>query len=371
MAAPNPLPPNLQFTDSDWKELVANSHPGGGNAFSRRSADACLVGMVPFAKVRGFARYALGWSYVNVGSSSATLQRTPPIAHPIYTNLYCTSFTEVPFVLGDEDEDGEPAGTAFGSPYASSEEGYNPTLRGYGLYRKSRVVCKFAPLPYDLTKDEEMEASGLGEEFRWTEIDVGPKTDILSVDGQQLTFVEGNTPPFGNKVPGSVGQVLVKSDVRVTWYGVPKRWLFGATEKPTKILAGLGTVNDAEFYSNYPAGTLMCSAVTMQKSIWPFAVTSGAVIESQFEYDVQFLFSYFSPTRGPDANLTLPGGWNLQPWRGLGNYAAGAGNSSTASGYWYTCTFNGNIPLGNNTGGQTLFRTSDFSQMFTYALAAP
>ncbi len=348
MPAPNPLPVSEQFTEDDWKELVSSAQPGGGNAFTRHTAEATLVGLVPFNKLLGLARYALGWNYCN----GSTLQRIAPIAHPLYTNLNCTGFSELPYVPGIENQTGTVIPSSGDSNlFLEAKEplyaGVVP-LRGYSSYRKSRVTMRFGTLPFNLYDDDDLTTLFAGkEENRWTEIQTQPRMDILSVDGASLTFVES---PAAGTVPGKVGQVLVKSDVQVIWHDVPKTWLFTDNE-PVNIMAALGTVNSDTFF-NYVPGTLLLVGARLTRNMWSFAAGG----EDFFEYDVELLMSFFDPPTGAASPITH--GHNLQPWR------SPLPADKAASGKWFLATWTGDTPA---SGGRTLLQSSAFSDIFTNA----
>jgi hypothetical protein len=357
MSAPNPIPFDAQFTETDWKELVKNFHPGGGNAFTRHTADACLVGFVPFEKEFGFARYLLGYNAVDASSGTGLLQRTPPIEHPKWTGLFATGVTLNPWVARKTNRAGEielDPGNLFTDPVIGTT---NP-LRGYASYQYSHAVVKFAPLPYEILTDDEI-ASG-GEYLRWVEKNpLQPRMEYASIDGVNLSYAESygnvaNGTPFGQKISGSVGLPIVKPDFWIRWHDVPGTWILDGGN-PTKITDRLGTVNDSDFL-DYSKDELLFVSCRIDRNMWPLYAGE----EDKFEYTVDFGFQFFRP----DLGAAQGGGNALRAGHVTLPYFGNATGNSLGAGFNYFVTYSQN----GNASARPMLQSSDYKKLFEYVL---
>lgn len=396
MAAPDPLRGTAEeFTKKDWVEAVANFRPSGPNFLSRQKAEANLVGYIDSRKIRGCLRYCLGYNAIHrISPSSGTrLLRTNPVTHPIYPDLYCTGAAEEEFSpirgnVGVSDAklfgntqffDNDPHDTV--KEPLGKESNISQSLRG--SYRKARVTLRFEPLLGYVLNDERMVSEGtvLSESRRNTWMDQESRVDIVSLSGFQLKYAEGTglpagfSSPLGNAYPAEIGQVIVKSDVRVMWRDVPETYLFGGDtssvtrdRRPARILYRLGTVNDAAFFG-YPRGTLALMGVRMVRTPWPLYVPIkelGDAFEDHWEYTVEFLMTYFNPEKGftgnPAAKITDNLGWNNSIWRG--SLTGADGNA----GLWFLATYDGQTIFpkvaGNKEGSNCQFAYTDFTKLF-------
>ncbi len=332
MSAPDPYAgTEEEFTIADWKEVVANFRPGSGNSFSRRSGEASLTGLIPSVKLRGALRFFLG--YDNVSGTPKYINRTNPVYHPLYTNLICTNAGEEEFSPGDYRAGvGRVLKVAAKSAlsYSGSPIFVAPRCTHRTAYKKARVTLRFQPVEWGFAEDG---GSGGGGEFdrdheyqRNTYPEFEPRTEVLSLDGYQLIFAEGEncpgllTSPKGAAVPAPFGQLLVKPDLVFHWRNVPENFLM-QNGLPTKILEAVGKVN-ATAWRGYPAGTLLLVGAKLIRTPWGLA----AGTESLFNYDVALLMSYFNPTKGKTGNPAVPItdnlGHNNLPWQGLAQGAA-------------------------------------------------
>src|SRR4051812_41653130 len=100
MAAPNPYAGiTAQTFDpaTDWKEDAANYSPNGPAMFGPNGGEVALVGKVEALRAVACLRCFLGYSNITpyIGGTPAGppffLQRTPPVWHPDYPRLVCTS----------------------------------------------------------------------------------------------------------------------------------------------------------------------------------------------------------------------------------------------------------------------------------------
>lgn len=358
MAAPDPLAGTPgEFTLSDWKEAFRSSSPHGPAMFSKKNGEAGRVGYVPEAKSVGAMRFSLGYAAVSAGPVF-TLQRTPPVFHPKYPRLICTS-------ASDEEFAPDPTGR---SVKKAAEGAVNAarTLGNRGRYKKSRVTLRFSPVKYPILADDAI--PNRQEWRRWCWIDQEPRTEVLSLSGFQMRYIEGtglaapSSSPLLQPYPAEAGAVIIKSDLRVVWEDVPEDYVMAVgTVFPFNILSGLGKVNSAN-WQNFFKGTLLLNGVKFTRDPWALALGT----ESAFSYTIEFLMSFFDPPKGftgnPPVSLTRvdpvtgeptdPRGHNCFPWRG--NFTAGDINA----GRWFAASFTG------DPGDKRMYDSFNFDKLF-------
>lgn len=388
MAAPDPYAnasPALRFSPTNWRERAANYSPNSAALFGPQGGEAALVGEVDWLRVPACLRFFLGYSNITPvypANGPYYLQRTPPVYHPRYPRLICNSVAAEDFHLKPVNAGGgnstlKTSVTELPPLTAGIPASYN-TIRGTSIvsqtsYDLSKITARFAPIPYLMLGDSQTQIGGAGgEEWRrWTWINQAPKTEIISLNGFQQIFFEGDgfpTPPsptsnpYGNAFPSDIGTILVKSDIEITWEAVPEGWIFGRGPDdmpdnfPRNILLGLGTVNETEFLG-YVAGTLLLNGVILERRPWPLAAGG----ESLNNYTVRFQVSFFDPTKGYSyiggipVQLNRPGdarGHNCLIWRG--SFETGDLNA----GMWFGASYDG------ATTGNGQFRKSEFRKLF-------
>ncbi len=326
MAAPDPyVATEEEFTIADWKEAVANFRPGSGNSFSRESGEASLTGYIPAVKLRGALRFFLG--YDNVSGTPKYINRTNPVYHPFYTNLVCTNAGEEEFKPSDYRAGvGRILKVAAKSAldYSGSPIFVAPKCTHRTAYTKARVTLRFQPVQWGFAEDGSIDRDHEYQRNTYPEFE--PRTELLSLDGYQLIFAEGEscpgplTNPKGAAVPAPFGQILVKPDIVFHWKHVPESFVM-LNGLPTKILEAMGKVN-ATAWRGYAAGTLLLVGAKMVRTPWSLA----AGTEDLFNYQIALFMSHFNPTKGKTGNTAAPItdnlGHNNLPWQGLAHGAA-------------------------------------------------
>lgn len=375
-----------------WKEDAKNYSPNGAAMFGPNGGEAGLVGNVDCARSIAAFRFFLGYSNITpVYPAGGTyyLNRTPPVYHPKFPRLVCVSvagedFGLYPLGIGNGPKSIKNIETVLPALPAGAPTSYNvvdgTSISFMTSYRKTKVTARFAPVPYRMLNDSQINIGNGGDEWkRWVYVNTNPKAELLSLSGFKQRYFEGTgtaapvSSPSGNDYPSDVGTVLVKCDVEIIWKSVPEEWIFSrdtvntvdVVPFPRNILLGLGSVNSTNFM-NYLAGTLRLDSARLDRSPWPLC----AGTESRFNYDVTFGCSFFDPEKGytgagPPVKLnrvdgsgepTDPRGHNCMPWRG--NFTA----SDINAGLWFGASY---------TGGATdqgLFRKTEFRKLFNSPL---
>lgn len=388
-------------------ESVASHDPSGEGFYSQEAGEESITGVIDSKRLRGFLRYCLGYNNMTT-ASSYMLQRTNPICHPRFTNLVCTGVAHRPFrpirqtaVSGSTNQKLKlPRNDDFTGVVAVTEAGPGSTPHTFPYfagYDKEQVTLRFSPAPYRFAVDD----ASLKEYQRNTIIDTEPRTEVLTLSGFQMIYAEGNgntapiTNPYPKVAPGELGQVLIKPDVKISWFRVPEKFISQNSINapgqlyPSKILRALGKVNKTDWIS-YKKGTLLFSGVHFMRKPWSLAAGGGGVTEypanareSIFNYDVEFLFTHFDPPKGYHNNaLIVDGtvlgtgttgadtrGHNCLPYRGEPTGALIASDDKNA-GKWFIATYSGQANyIGNpvdaaNPGSKTLYEYSNFDNIF-------
>jgi hypothetical protein len=266
---------------------------------------------------------------------TGNLDRQPPLAHPLWPQLYCTrvhSMKPYRFVGKAPVMAGMP-----GSQYLAATPEHTYWLIG----------CTFTQPRYRVLGDSSLDllyGQPRQEYQRYLSWNIEPASDVLTRDVNTFAYAEG--PNQGKPFPGQVAQFLAKSEVIFRWWNVPRAGVFssGGNGPPNNIINGLGRVNLNAFLG-FPAGTLLLKGARFleQEAPTTLAVNSGAVGTPPLSYTVELCCGYFSPPAygSPPAHL----GWNLVPQVGdpLWVYVTVDGNPASASvlpTYDYTLLFN-------------------------------
>lgn len=407
MAAPNPyagteedFDPTLHwgaFTAANLRtytgEAVQAHDPSGEGFYSQEAGEESMQGVIDSKRLRGFVRYCLGYNNQTT-SASYTLQRTNPICHPRMTNLVCTGVAHRGFnpIRSTPTPPGTvntglkiPRNDDTTGMVAVQESGAGSTPHTFPFfagYDKEMATIRFSPAPYRFLAD------GLQtkEYYRNTIIDTEPRTEVLTLSGFQIVFAEGisntgNTSnPKGAISPGDIGQVLVKPDLKVSWYRVPEKFIsknlinLPGQVFPEKIIKALGTLNKYDWIS-WKKGTLLCVGAHLVRKPWALAAGGNGVDalpnnarESVFNYDIDLLLSYFNPLKGytSDAIITNADtyGHNNMPWRGNTPGVVLAGTDIN-QGRWFFATYSGLLTnIGTDTGDQGIYRYSAYDNIF-------
>lgn len=361
--------------------------------FGRAGGEVSLQGIIDAKRIRGCARWFLGYNNQTT-ASSYTLQRENPAVHPRFTNTVCTgiSFREFVPIRKNAPNTSRNSGLKLANNDESSgtvavfkDGGTVKTLPYYTGYQKAMVTARFGPAMYRYRPD----APGLKEYWRNTIIDTEPRTEVLTLSGFQLIYAEGgtNTAPRTNakgKVsPADQFQVLIKPDLKVTWFDVPEKFISKNSVAlpgqvfPEKIVKGLGTLNRYDWI-NWKKGTLLYVAAHLVRRPWILAAGGNRideypnnVRESDFNYDVEMLFSYFDPPKGFDTDTKIVNpdtfGHNNQPYRGEPTGAALL-NDDPNAGQWFFATYSGKLlNIGSDPGpgvSQGIYRYSAYDNLF-------
>jgi hypothetical protein len=317
-----------------WREQLDNVAPGGIDTFTNGAGDASLVVYLEASDPQylpGLLRSAtwktLGYSWADDGTPWA-LHRHAPASHPLWGPSYRA--TQVGFQLVAPK--GNTANTN-NAPYLTSEVAFDTVTR-LGQYKAAFMTVRFSgPQPFYYFEDDSAEWASLGshEWDRYTVLDMHPKVETISATNTRfLYFVDGPTnDPKNNSYPGEAYERVIRSEVTLDWFEVPRSYLFGSDGAPQKILDSLGRVMSLDWLG-FAKQTLLLEGVRMERKVFPFATADNG---RPFFYDVRFFFNHADPKPGAGSSTT-DRGWRLLPWRTGGN-ATGNGGAVGGAG-WYS-----------------------------------
>ncbi len=328
------------YSKSDWKEVIENAQPGGGDTFSLQASSGNLVIKVPWLKARSFIQFVLGFSYADEGSPYR-LRRKLPVQHPRFPWMTATNVSfsgQVPVGVND-------VGTKVAGIFSSSL----PVAK----YDHLIATVSFADQPWDFLPDSDA-STPAAETRRYTYFDPVPSIEIISAEGlNNIKFAYSPGVPDGppnEPIPAPFGTLMAKVTYTLNWMQVAQEYISSAASQvffPSKILGCVGRVNTTTFMGFGP-GTLLLQPPVFQRFRFPLTTATG--VYGYFGWNIRFPMQYFNPTAGPQAGVP-PGiiyaGHQLIPWR------------SNLS--WYPCQ--------REDGSSKLYPEADFNNIFTHVLA--
>lgn len=283
--------------ETDWKEAIDITQPGGGDVTSATSQEAVLVGYVPFNKVRSAERYFLGYSYAD-DAAPWKLHREPPARHPRKPSLYAYTVSSLGFVpqSNEENENREPY---VESPFAGS---LDETLWNAD-YQRALMTVRYKSFGRMRFLADSFITDYTDEWKRMTRWSASPAVEALQADGiAQLKFAEGapsTAGPDGAALafPAPLASLLSKVGMVLRWYAVPSEYVSSDSFIfiPDQILALLGTVNEEPFLG-FSKGTMLLKAVSAEETLFPvhpldpFDIVGG--------YDITLMWEHYDPPKG-------------------------------------------------------------------------
>lgn len=238
--------------------------------------------------------------YPSTGGTAGLINRTLPLQHPMFPNLWATRITKVEYY-----GPGQKIG------------GASATLIPYMGWRQARVYVLFEALNYALLTDAQLIASWQGNEFfRYVEgpMHVGELSALQRQASSSGGFQWNNPGPGGpaGAINFGVTQLLYKARIKLVWRMIPEEALYGSSRMqggwPRPAFAVAGCVN-SDTWLNFPPGSLLGGPGVITPVPSPFPLNSFTQYPQRL-FDVEFPLHYFAP----------PGQWNRVPWAGDGNW---------------------------------------------------
>lgn len=260
----------------------------------------------------------------NTNQTSGRLNRTLPLSHPIYDSWYASNVSEVRGV---------------GVPTQQANPPQNPALNGAVtipalIYPEYSVKVEFTPrlynvLPntaitqafgdwYPLAGGGRQQFSYANEWVRFCDFELSPKDDWETAQAGTMTFQATATPPNGSPFAAMPRMRLPNQTLKVTWYGVPYRYI---TSPNSYITKWPGYINQNDWF-NWKAGQLLYigyNPIRYQPPN-PEITSDGGSISSWAKLcDLELFFLLTNRTTddtlpGPTNGNIIQAHWNLAPW---------------------------------------------------------
>jgi hypothetical protein len=289
--------------------------------------------VTPWSKRHIFCRWCLGEVAVDSDTTPATLTRTPPQRHPLYTGLIANRIASVRGYLPAPTRPAAGAGTRVYTLTDYDQAGTEvPTNYELAEYESAIIEVEYAHARYHAWGDGEAIANDLTDEFeRYTEF-LEPKAsaDFLQLPGMTIIYTRPGGPPggvgvlpHGTGIPYGVGLILPLEEFTVAWRRIPfgvvdplggsagaldgggsgsgsslsalYRRIYGDPTDPTKK-PYLGTINKTQIFGR-AAGTLALTGFHYARRDGPIPTTHEA--------DLYYTFT-FDPNRGWDRKYYHP-----------------------------------------------------------------
>jgi len=281
------------------------------------------------ADVRATVQYFLGDTAFE--SFDGQIQRTLPLAHPVYPNLVADSVNIAP-VQGDDfvAEVTDPDDVLEAQPPAKRI-----------IWHSYEFTVNFAPVPYAMVRDERIlktesawyDFSGVLQPFfyvnewvRYTDLEVRPREEFIKAKQGQMKFRTAANKPNA-PYPGVSSMPLPNDSIMLTWYRVPYRYVKSANSYLRRYRF---CVNQFA-WEGFDAGELLYKGFTVRRysppivgldEKWDVGVTST---EKLCDITIEFIATDRAATDPPattdppysDTNRNwVMNGFNLAPyWR--------------------------------------------------------
>lgn len=310
---------------------------------------------------------------LNTSSSNGKINRTLPLAHPLYPWLYASGVTVKGF------------GQGYKQPNQQQLEA--PPLPNFTAYPNYEFNVEFTPRPYVVAQDATVPiinvsfydknnatagspASGniAAEWVRYTNWWYDRKFESITARQGFMKFRLANSGS-ANNVPYSDMPKLFLPDsiLHIIWHQVPYRYVYSSN---SYIDGLIGYINQNKFTTWQPGELLYIGYVAkpytppVQELDSINTGTTGFIYSAEKWVDVEFLFMRTKRKIGASGELFnnpangtvgkpywIQAGWNLLPWLGdrLYHYATGEGAS----------------PDTDKTQWAPLFNSAEFALLFT------
>jgi len=238
-------------------------------------------------------RDILGTNETTAGN--LTLNRDPPLQHPLYTAYYATRAEILNYYISN----GKYVAGGIGNDIAQ--------------YDWAIIQITFNTLPFQTT----FTAGQSSEFFRYTSLIPGAGVEFTKIGttGINYQYNSSVTPPKNAVVPFGQGVRVPKGPISFKWWWVPFSYVFTESGYPSNIYAGLGCVNNAAWpdENGFPEGTLLALAPSFEpiNSYEPDLSNGGP----NRLFNITFNFLYFDPPLNPaDIEAGFTGGHNTIPF---------------------------------------------------------
>jgi hypothetical protein len=167
----------------------------------------------------------LGYSWRDTSVTPTRLRRKLPWQHPYFVHLWVKNISHIEGI--------QPQGNSESNPVAvlpATEGGVGP---GYAVNRgpwsefsRARLTVNFQRPPYFIRTDSDvLDTHGNPQEWlRYVDRDWKVGASVLSRDAAQ--FVWSGAGALATGLPGGLGQVVTKMELRKTWFELPEACVY-------------------------------------------------------------------------------------------------------------------------------------------------
>lgn len=259
----------------------------------------------------------LGTTSLETGDGK--LNRTLPIAHPLYTWLFVSNISNI-------------QGLGQYTKESASEELEAPSLPFFAFYDWYEFMVEFAPRAYRITSDANIpmlngswyDDTGNQQQFeyfpewlRYTDWEYVPAFEALKAQGGQYVF-KGSSCASGRSYIAMPRMYLPNMILKFRWYQVPYRYIYSAN---SYLDRWIGRINQNDWYE-WEAGELLYLGFNAKRYTPPIpnkdAIFPGAISAEKL-CDIEL--SFLRTKRTASDLLTAPSnqnfiqkGHNLLPW---------------------------------------------------------
>lgn len=318
--------------------------------------------IVDEADMESAVREALG----SVTTFGTVIYRTPPVAHPHWQWMFCERISNIEGIEFDAKIDATEEDALFDT-YVEV-----PPLPYYARYKRYELTLEFAPRPYAIIKDANLQTitgswydeagaqqvKGIVCEWqRYLEEYYKPSAEYLTAAQGQLIW-KMNANPAGRVMidkpiaGGQIRQLIRSTAIDYVWHDVPYSWI---TDSRSKQTYGIGYINQNDWLG-HKAGSLLLAAMDVSKPYTPpfpkwatqFDGDTTIATPSQ-EKLCTVTFQMLKRDQEPSQAYTVPAGSN--------NVAYGHNLILNAiDGKWYYAE--------NKVSGKPLYPSYEFSWLF-------
>lgn len=333
-----------------WAEI----HPDGKTSSSdgKFGEDGAVYAMnilIKWEDMPGALPEILGFSYRGIMSPGETIEfalnRILPWQHPFFNQLYARNITGIKG-LRLEGSSVDLLGAFLGG----HGEGAKVNLGPWSEFTYAQLTVQFWRPPYAIRSDSDVTIDSVRHEhLRYVDRNWQVATQMLSREGSTFMFSSGQGSSLeGQYFAGSVGQPIIRTKLKRTWYQIPEYCLFKLNQDSTAsgvphnlLYTQTQTINPITSYV-YPAGSPIVGCVNSPRgggtnddteSLRFFGMRMGTLLYEgatitprplhlppylmsipgfannepicQVQYDVTFEFSVFDPPRVPAITGTV------------------------------------------------------------------
>ncbi len=167
----------------------------------------------------------LGYSYRDTtGTFAPYLRRKLPWQHPYFNQLWVKNVSHVTGVQPVGNSSSDPS--SFTPSRGGAGPGYASNFGPWSEFSRANITIQFQRPNYFVRNDQDILNGSTGkpqEWLRYLDKDWKVTDSILSRDAAQMVWSGGGTV---TGLPGGVGQVVTKMELRKRWYELPEAAIF-------------------------------------------------------------------------------------------------------------------------------------------------